>query len=225
MLDTAVVIISCKRFEQVWDPFFILFKRYWPDCPFKIYFITDFGKPDYDFINVIEVGRDLKFSSNLIHGLNNIVEKFIVFFQEDYLFLDNFNTPKILELVQIIKDNPEVGCLRLAPCPGPTANSNYSPDLGIVQFGDEYRTSAQTAIWDKQVLLSLLKENETGWDFEIRGTFRSNFLNKIFLSVLRGQSPVPYYITAVTKGKWEQGALDLLKRENISTDKITKVIK
>lgn len=224
MLDTAVVIISCKRFEQVWDPFFILFKKYWPDCPFKKYFITDFGRPNCDF-EIVELQKDLKFSSNLISGLKKIDEKFLIYFQEDYLFLDNFNTNKILEFVQIIKNHSEIGCLRLAPCPGPTANSEYSVELGLLQKGDEYRVSTQTAIWNKDVILSLLNEGETGGDFEIRGTFRSNYLNKIFLSVWRGQSPTPYFITAVIKGKWELGALDLLKRENISMEKITKIIK
>lgn len=225
MIDnSAVVIVSCKRFEQVWDPFFKLFKKYWPDCPFKVYFITDFGNIAESFVETIEIKQDLKFAGNLIFGLNNIKEDNILYFQEDYLFCENFKTDKILMCLDILKSNEEIGCIRLAPCPGPTAVSKYSADLGILQKGEQYRVSTQVAIWKKRILLSLLKNGESSGNFEIFGTIRSNFLDSIFLSVWRGETPTPYYMTAVTKGIWEEGALDLLRKENILTSNITKKI-
>ena len=222
MTDTAVVVITCKRFEQVWDPFFILFRRYWPDCPYKTYMITDFGQ--YDSVENITINADLGFASNLAYGLKKIPEDNIIYFQEDYLATDPFNNEKIMGFVKCLQDK-NLGCLRLAPCPGPTAPWPHNKDLGILQPGDAYRVSTQTAIWSKETLLSLLVPGETGGDFEIKGTRRSTSLSKPFLSVWRGQTPTPYFITAVVRGEWQEGALELLKKENISTDNITRIIK
>jgi len=223
-MKTAVVMITCKKFSQAWNPFFILLKKYWPDCPYKIYMITDFGKYEDEIVETITIGSDLGFSSNLIYGLNKIPEDIILYFQEDYLFTDYFNTEKILSFENYLCENSNIGCLRLAPCPGPTAPSEYK-DLGILQIGDAYRVSTQTAFWRKNVLLSLLVLKESGGDFEIKGTKRSNNLPYKFLSVWREQTPTPYFITAIVRSVWQEGALELLKKENISTENITRVIK
>ena len=60
---------------------------------------------------------------------------------------------------------------------------------------------------------------------EIKGTKRASKRSETFLSVLRGQSPTPYYITAIVKGVWQEDAIKLLKGEGISLDNITKYIK
>lgn len=219
-MNTAIVIITCNRFNQVWGPFFTLLNKYWNDCPYPIYFITDFGQIK-DLIN-ITIGKDMGFSNNLMYGLNQIKEQNIIYFQEDYLATDYFNTKKIIEFEKY-HINHKTGCLRLCPCPGPSKKLNK--ELGILQIGDEYRVSTQTAIWNKELLLRLLKPNETGGQFEINGTKRSYLMPEQFLSVYRGESPTPYYITGVVKGKWQDGALDLLRKEKINMSNITKVIK
>lgn len=223
-MNTAIVMITCQKFSQAWDPFFILLKKYWPDRPYKIYMITDFGQYNDDIVETITIGSDLGFSSNLIYGLNKIQEDIILYFQEDYLFTDYFDTKKIILFEKYLRENSDVGCLRLAPCPGPTSPSNHK-DLGILQIGDAYRVSTQTALWKKNVLLSLLVPKEGGADFEIKGTKRSYDLPYTFLSVWREQSPTPYFITAIVRGVWQDGALELLEKENISTEKITRIIK
>jgi hypothetical protein len=222
MNKTAIVVVTCERFKQVWDPFFILFNRYWVDCPFKIYMITDFG--NYNGVENITIGKDLGFSNNLIYGLSKIEEKNIIYFQEDYLAYKKFDTKKICDFIEhLVKYN--ISCLRLAPCPGPTAPWQYSDDLGVLQPGDNYRISTQTAIWKKEFLIKILKTGETGGDFEIQGTKRSNFMSDVLLSVWRDQTPTPYIITAVVRGVWQNDALELLKKEKISMKDITRVIK
>lgn len=222
MNNTAVVMITCQKFHQAWEPFFTLFSKYWPDCPFKIYMITDYGKYDKNNIINITLGKDEGFSSNLLNGLNQIPENKIIYFQEDYFFNDYFDTSRILKYIDMIRDN--VYCIRLAPCPGPTAPWTEL-SLGILQSGDPYRVSTQTAIWSKDFLKSLLVVGETGGDFEIKGTKKIENANKILLSVWREQTPTPYYITGIVRGVWQDGAIDLLNKEGIDTSQINRIIK
>ena len=76
--DTVVLMITCKKYEQVWKPFIILFKKYWPDCPYKFIMGTDFGS--YDGIEVLEIGKDLGWSNNCIYLLKQVDAKRIILF-------------------------------------------------------------------------------------------------------------------------------------------------
>lgn len=219
--ETAVIMVTCRKFEQAWDPFFYLFQRYWPDCPYKVYMISDTGT--YPDVDSLEIGVDLGFSDNLIVALNKIPERYVIYFQEDYFFNAPFNSEKIRKFVRYLKGY-SVSCIRLAPCPGPIARWDHNSSLGVIQPGEPYRISTQTAIWNKSFLLSILKHGESGGSFEIDGSQRVNSCPALILSVWRGETPTPYYITGIVKGVWQEDALALLRKEGIPTDHIQKVI-
>jgi hypothetical protein len=40
---TAVLMMTCNKYKPLWSPFFQLLRKYWPDCPYKIYMGTDIG--------------------------------------------------------------------------------------------------------------------------------------------------------------------------------------
>ncbi len=219
---TCVLVITCNKFKQVWNPFFTLFRKYWPDCPYKVIMATDFGS--YNGIETIELKRDLGWANNAIEFLNRLDYDRIILFLEDFLPCEKFNNESIERLVQHSFDE-KIGCLRLAPCPGPTAPWEKCSDLGILQKNDPYLLSLQTAIWDKKLLLELLIPNENPWQVEVLGSERARKRNEPFVSVKRGESPAPYIITAIVKGTWIEDALNLLKIEGIPMNDITKVIR
>ena len=109
------------------------------------------------------------------------------------------------------------GCLRLYPCPGPDLPCLDNPEVGEISKGADYRLSLQTAIWQKQTLLELLREGESAWELEINGTKRSNNLDVPFMCVT-GDSPIPYFCTGVVRGKWVREAVELCEREGIEVD-------
>lgn len=220
--DTAVIVITCAKFEQAWHPFFTLFDRYWSDCPYPVYMVTDKGT--YPGPKIIEIGDDKGFSENLMIALERIQEEKIIYFQEDYFFMDSFETNRIEKYNNYI-DQYDIGCIRLAPCPGPNGPPwKTDEDLGIIEKGEQYRVSTQTAIWNKQMLKKLLRAGETGGQFEIHGTRRSKDLNEIFLSVWRYHTPTPYYITGIVRGVWQENAIKFLEEEGIATKHIKRKI-
>jgi hypothetical protein len=32
----AIPVVSCDKYSDLWQPFFALFDRFWPDCPLDI---------------------------------------------------------------------------------------------------------------------------------------------------------------------------------------------
>jgi len=218
---TAIVVISCQKFNQAWAPFFILMKKYWNDCPFKSYLVTDYG--NYKETNTICLNEDLGFSSNLKKALEMIKEDYVIYFQEDYFIYSKVDTTRIENYIEHMKEH-NIACLRLAPCPGPTAPWRHEKSLGVLEPGEPYRISTQTAIWRKDFLISLLHDGETGRDFEIKGSQRVNGMKETLLSVWRDETPIPYIITGIVRGKWLDESIELLEREGIPTEHINKVI-
>ena len=69
---TVVLVLTCKKFEPVWDPFFILFRKYWPDCPYELIMGTDVGS--YSSVKTISLGTDFGWSNNCIQIISTLVD-------------------------------------------------------------------------------------------------------------------------------------------------------
>lgn len=220
--DLAVVVLSCDKYGDVWNPFFTLFFRYWPDCPFDIFLVTNFLSYNDPRVKTISVGEDVDWSTNVRAALQKIPHRYLMILMEDYLLTTQVDTVAIGRLLDYMR-NHQTGYLRLFPSPGPARVTDMVDDLeiGVIEPGEPYRVSLQAAIWDKQIVEELIVIGESAWDFEIQGTERSSRLNSPFLSIARSafdRLPFSYFCTGVVKGYWLREAVDLCRRQGIIID-------
>ncbi len=212
----AILVTSCDKYQDLWEPFFTLFFRYWQDCPYPVYLGTNHLKYDNGRVKTIAVGDDTDWSSGFRGMLEEIPHPYVIVLIEDYLLTQSVDTVRIDRLVSYMEDKG-AGCLRLYPCPGPDLPCPDNPEVGEISKGADYRLSLQAAIWNRQTLLELLREGESAWELEINGTERTNDLDVPFLCVI-GDSPIPYFCTGVVKGKWVKEAVKLCETEGIEVD-------
>jgi hypothetical protein len=79
------------------------------------------------------------------------------------------------------------------------------------------RVSLQAAVWDVNMLRSLTRHGESAWAMEKYGSERSREL--LFLRVNSFESaPLDYFFTAIVRGAWEPGAIEMCRRANIPLD-------
>ena len=60
-MSTSVLIYSCDKYSDVWEPFFTLFFRYW-ECPYRVYISSETKKcrvPGVTTLNVNGEWSDL----------------------------------------------------------------------------------------------------------------------------------------------------------------------
>jgi hypothetical protein len=70
--DTALLVISCDKYADLWEPFLYFFNKNWPDCPLDKYFIAnEKSVPDPHF-KTIQLKDDISWSDNLIKALNQL---------------------------------------------------------------------------------------------------------------------------------------------------------
>jgi hypothetical protein len=164
------------------------------------------------------IGEDVDWSTGFGEMVRRVAEPYILVLLEDYLLSAPVDTEAIARLFGHMKEEG-AACLRVMPVPGAPEADPGTGDVGELPRGMPYRVSLQAAIWRRADLLELLRPGETPWDFELRGTPRSDELEARFLGVVQGGlRPLPYFITGVCKGLWLRDALALCRREGIPVD-------
>lgn len=211
--NCAVIVSSCDAFADVWQPFFTLFFRYWPDCPFPVYLVSNYKEYKDSRVIPIKVGEDKKWATNMKMALKQVLTPYVLTMFEDFFLEQRVDTKYINSLLKYI-NKAKAAYVRLFPSPPPDKFFSNTLNLGEISKSASYRASLQASIWDKDIFYGIIKDGETAWDVEVKGTIRSYKIKQPFLSV---KAPALYYNprTAVIRGKWNYDVVKFCRREEI----------
>jgi hypothetical protein len=227
--SSAILVLSCDKYSDVWNPFFLFLKKYWDHCPFPVYLGTN-EKP-FLFENVKQIfsHKQTTWSDELKTILEQIPEKYVIIILEDYFIYEPVKNEGIYKIIEIMEQN-SAAYIKLGAFPKkydglwPHKPLAGEPSIGVIEKGSKYRLCLQTAIWNKEILLNLLNPSENPWQFEIEASKRSNLIDNPFLCIISDPTknivhgPIQYYCTALSAGKWMRGAIKLCKKEEIDID-------
>lgn len=213
--NTSLLISSCDKYSVCWTPFLHGLYKYWPNHPKDIFFITNYKKPSSG--QAISIGEDQGWANNLLFALEKIDTPFILYSQEDYWINSYVNDANIEQYEELLKNNI-ADYIRLYPAPIPDKDFYGDKRLGIISTRSEYRTSLQMALWRKEVFKTLISPDESPWDFERNGGFRSQKYGDRFLSVRTKEDGIGYIFTAIINGEWTKAAYKYGLQESIQID-------
>ncbi len=98
----TVLISSCDNFSDCWETYFYSFKKYWPDCPYKVFIITNYKDiSDYN-IKSIKVGDDKGWSLNIRSALKQINTSYLIYTHEDFWIKKQVDTHVINDYVKLM---------------------------------------------------------------------------------------------------------------------------
>ena len=216
-MGLAVVVSSCDQFRDAWAPFFYFFARRWPDCPYPVFLVTNHGTYRDPLVCCLPVGRDLGWADNLLIALDRIGASHIVYLQEDYFFTRPVHTAHLREDIAFMQQC-HASYLGLYPVPMPDEPVfDGHPRIGRLAAEAKMRVSLQAAVWDVAALRSMMRRRETGWDIEKFGSDRSR--DRLFLRMNSfDTTPLDYFFTAIKRGVWEPGAVEMCHQESIGLD-------
>jgi hypothetical protein len=214
MSQLSVLVISCDHYADLWSPFFSLFWKYWPDCPYPVYLGANKKVFTHPRVRMALVGPDISWAHSAQRMMETVPGEYVLVLLEDFLMRQRIMSPHVGSLLQALIEL-EGGYLRLRPFPKPDQKVPAYSSIGLIKPGAPYRAALQAAIWKKDVFVRLLEPGETPWQMELRGSARSVWLSEPFYSVWR---PVMDYRAGVTLGKWTSSAIRLLRSENIPLD-------
>jgi hypothetical protein len=233
MTPYSILINTCDKYEDCWNPFFKLFSIYWPSYKGKIYLNTEYKDHSYDNLNIIplkiaEEKQDenpITWSECLMRALDKIDSDIVLYMQEDYFLKDKVKNNLVDQYVELMTQNKDIGCIHLTD----QALKSYENEkkyigLNAVKLKQRYRISCQAALWKKDVLLKHIRAYENAWEFEEFGSQRSAIYNDEFYVVDKKKVKqhyfeiIPYIFTGIVQGKWNEAVVTLFNKHDISID-------
>ena len=198
-----ILVISCDAYSDVWDVFFKSFNRQWKNCPLKLNLLSNHKSYNSHQVNTIKVGEDISWSDNLLRGIQDIKNDYILVLLDDLFLINKISNGYFYQISNWIHEN-NPNYLRLCISHKP----NYFDDLiGEIPKITPYKTSTMPCIWKKSVLKDLLKEGESAWDFEINGSKRAYQYDKFYAVY----NDFIKYKNGIIKGKWRRS---IVKEKN-----------
>jgi len=214
-LSCSVLVPSCDNYSDMWAPFFYLFFKFWPDCPFPVFL----GSGTFDFPNkrvkVLYSNQEKNWTNCVRQYLSTINTDYVLLCLEDFFMRKPISTKDIVTAFNTLK-NLNGTMLRLVPYPAPDKNLSEYPNIGSIAIGAPFRVSTQTAISKRQALLDLMREVESIWEFEVNGSRRSDALGNSFYGVWNPLMTYKHHV--VERGKWFPQEARRFGRMNIGCD-------
>jgi hypothetical protein len=228
----SILINTCDKFEDCWQPYFKLHAQYWPDCKGKLYLNTEtksFNYPDLEIVSLKVNGEDLTrkltWSECLRRALDKIEDDIVLYMQEDYFIKSPVANDWVEKYVQLMNTDKSIDCIHITDQgpPGEVASEEYS-DLWKVPRFHKDRISCQAALWRKKVLKEYIREYESAWNFEWFGSKRASILRHNIYVVnssivkLNSFEIIPYIFTGVIGGRWCSDVVELFQNHSIDID-------
>lgn len=216
MPDVGILVVSCDRYADLWEPFFHCFFKYWKDCPYPVYLGTNTLTYADKRVQSLPIGTDISYCDNLRLMLRMVKQDWVIFWVEDRILADRIETTRVEELVSEAKSK-NAAYLKLIP---QHALAYLVPgrNCGEVPRGSHYRVSMTIALWQKQCLNSLLRPGETAWQLEKLGSRRSDEMPAPFLSLAPKYrtKPVLPHVHIIVKGRLIRSARSFLAKEGFA---------
>lgn len=215
--DTIIFVAAKDSYADTWDPFFTLFFKYWPDCPYPVYMMSEVRIFAHEKVNSLAIPVDpnkswvSQWTDRVRTALAKTEAKYLIFFHTDYFLSGKVDTARI-EALQKMLELGNIGYIRLVPVPPPTKDFSGDSALGTIDKKEDYSVSFQPGIWRRDVFEEILKYGPGPIDIERDGSKNSHKLNQIFLSAKKGCSALPY-VHGIGKDMWLYDAVKLLARE------------
>lgn len=215
--SVAVLVSSCDRFFDAWRPFHAFLQKFWGDCPLEIFLLSNRLKVRSPQLRSLAVGEDRGWSSNLLLALERIPHPYILYFQEDYFLTAPVARAQLAQdFSHVLHSGADSLCFRARSEPDP----GFEPQndrFGLVPLASDGRTRCQVTLWKKSALKSILRPDESAWDFEARGSSRTQEM-QILSYTRRSNTPIPYLMSAISRGLWMPEAIALCRQHQVTID-------
>ena len=218
-------------YSDCWDPFFFLFKKYWPDYNGKIYLNTEYKDYSYPGLDIVpnkicqrhgcNPAVQPTWSQRLTWALEQCETELVLFMQEDFFLRDKVDNKCVSRYADLMASDNNIHCLHLTNYLNGEGNS-YHKEIDNIQRFYAYRIDCQAALWKKSIMAYYLDVRETAWEFEKFGSRRASFCRhgicKLNRDFLNAHPIIPYYSTGINKSRWQKGVVEVFSDNGIEMD-------
>lgn len=210
----VVLVLSCDKNEDLWQPFHYCMEKYFPNHPKVIYKTETLTNPYYE---TIQKNYPLNmWTKGIRECLDEIDDEHILLMMDDIFIRKEVDIVRISNLLDLLKIKH-------------TANINFEKSFdrkdkyvlnGIKKRspGGKYSVSLMCGLWNKSALKKILSEDVSPWEAEERNkTYGYDFyINDGDFIIDWGYTYSNY--AGVQKGKWCLEAKEFFDKEGVDID-------
>lgn len=197
----TIVVSSCDKYEDLWDPFFIILKKMWKglgDIP--IVLNTESKGYSYEGLQIKTLHlyapeEEVSWTQRLKHTLENISTDYVVTLLDDFFMKDNVDVPRLIKNVEWMESNKHISAFYYMETFTPNIRDGKYESFERRPLFGTYKFNCQAALWRRNRLIKYLDHDETPWEWEQYGTWRSyRHPFELFYSQIAGEKYVFPYI-------------------------------
>jgi hypothetical protein len=230
MADFPILVMSTDSFADCWNPYFHLFKKYYPEFNNNLYLFTESSNYSHEGLDIINLNyRNAKkrkkptWTQCFLDAMSQIKEEIFLLWLDD-LFLSSNVKGSVIDAFHRCMIDHTIPYIGLGGNSGPFHISGISENLTLIDSKTSFRISLLPSLWNKSLMKKYLREHENPWFLEIFGSKRSWYHHEQFYSSnyeLFGENTiVPYFPkrTGIIRGKWHPEVPAFFSQEGISID-------
>lgn len=228
LFNVTVVVGTLDLYSTVWQGLCHGLKKYWPDCPWPIVFITN--NLDAPYGKAVKVGGDhTDWTGRMRRGLTQIKSPVILWLTSDNWITARPNVNALTDFVGHVLSDKAAHVWLYPGQDYDIVRKPFTSDarLMVITRESSCRCSLKPSLWRREVFLSLLKDSEWPWEFESNASLRSQKLRARFLTVkdwgyfpfvMVGDPSGDWIRPPVMGGHWTEGAQRYAEREGLRID-------
>lgn len=217
----TLLLLSCDAYSDLWDDFFSIKEKYWPDCPFDWILVTESKGFKREGVSVLDCGKDLNWAGRLRKAVNSVKTPYVGIFLEDYFITDKIDNG-IIESNISLMESDNVTLVNMSDVFHTILDNKtleyYAPHLIHIPNNLLYGISTASSIWDRQYLLDKLGEGDySAWQFEI-DRYNEAKSEKGFGGLLLCDDRMPFHVSeipVVTQGMYTPAAIRFFRKKGI----------
>lgn len=232
----TVLVNSCDKYSDLWNPFFTLYKKYASSLECPIILNTEsidfsFEGLDIKCIHLPDANERNKYSARMSYCLSKISSEYVLVLLDDFFLRESINIELIQQIIEWMDKDKRIvyfNCDNIPVYYDEWEKDKY-PGFHRVPCGNCYTLNLQAAIWRTKKLRDYWRSNSikeiTPWEWEIyTNIIAANKKNEKFYCTYRldlsfcnyGYNPNGM---GVFRGKWVyDDVFPLFKKEGIYVD-------
>lgn len=168
----AIVVSSFDLFHDCWIPFFAIFRRFWPECPFPAFLITNHLRVDDGPYKAIQVGDDPGWGGALTKVLASLDYEYFFYFQDDHFLMGKVDHEQVNRDFEFLTNSEYEMLSYRAVREMAEDDTRVSENYLAPSVEGRNGFHLDPSLWRKERFQELLRPEENAWQFLSNGKKR-----------------------------------------------------
>lgn len=171
----TVLVNSCDSYEDLWLPFFTLYRKYWGDKSVRLLLNTESKPFSMDGLQIESVHcSEQSYSARMRNALDHVKTDYVLIFLDDFFLRKPVDMGRIAQIIQWMESDHKIVYFN-SDCTDVYTEweTDRFPGFKRIPPGSEYTLNLQVAIWRVDRLKSYWKFDVSPWEWEAYTNLRT----------------------------------------------------